>query len=49
MEEMQAKIKAGKKGQLGGMDDDDEDEDSDYDPDFEDNAGEFALYDSPLE
>ena len=29
-------------------DDDDDDEDSD-DPDYEENAGEYALYDSPLE
>ena len=47
MQEIQAAVKAGKKAQLGGFEDEDDD-DSD-DPDFEDNAGEFALYDSPLE
>ena len=45
--EMQAKLKAAKEGKPidGGDDDDDDDDDSD----FEDAAGEFALYDSPLE
>ena len=45
---MQAKLKAFKDGRPadGGEDDDDDDDD---DSDFEDAAGEFALYDSPLE
>ena len=29
--------------------DDDDDSDEDYNPDYEETAGEFALYDSPLE
>ena len=45
---MQAKLKAAKEGTpIDGGDDDDDDDDDDSD--FEDAAGEFALYDSPLE
>lgn len=40
------KFKAGKPQDIDDVSDDD---DEDYEPDFEDAAGEYALYDSPLE
>ena len=46
--EMQAKMKAFKDGKPAAGQNVSEDEDDD-DSDFEDQAGEFALYDSPLE
>lgn len=45
MNKMKAKMN---KARAGGDDDDDED-DSDYDPDYEETAGEYSLYDSPLD
>jgi len=45
---MKAKLTAFKNGQPANDDDDDDDDDSD-DPEYEENAGEYALYDSPLE
>lgn len=31
------------------IDGDEDEDDSDYDPEYEENAGEYSLYDSPLE
>ena len=46
---MQAKIKAAKKAALGGNDEEVDSDDDSEDPEYEENAGEFSLYDSPLE
>ena len=45
---MKKKLIGFKAGAAEGDEDDDDDDDSD-DPDYEEKAGEFALYDSPLE
>jgi hypothetical protein len=46
---MKAKLTSFKNGKPVDDFEDDDEENSDVDPEYEENAGEYALYDSPLE